>query len=305
MAALTGQVALSNAAFYEGSFSKSLQHIDAAIELYKPAWAREFVSHYVQDFGSTAQCIASWTLWSLGLVDTAAERARLALAHARSVGHPFTIVYTLAFAGAVEKMRRMEERARELAEEAIAVSEQHGFPLWLGVGRIIRGCCLAGQEGALEQIQEGIAIAGGTGNQAAITFILGSLAEIQMAAGMHSEALQTLDGTLGVSQQNGAQFWDAELHRLKGEVLLQLSGHTDDEAETLFRKAIEIARRQEAKALTKIQAGLGTITLSEKSPPSSDQASSKAERACTAAPTRSPQGLMWVTEAFSRWAGSQ
>jgi adenylate cyclase len=169
-------------------------------------------------------------------------------------------VYTLAFAGAVETMRRMRERARELAEEAIAVSEQHGFPLWLGVGHIIRGWCLAGQEGALEQMQEGIAIAGGTGNQAAITLILGSLAETQMAAGMHSEALQTLDGALGVSQQNGAQFRDAELQRLKGEAALQLSGHSDDEAEMLFRKAIEIARRQEAKAL-ELRAAMSLVRL--------------------------------------------
>jgi len=260
MAELTGQVALSNAAFYEGHFSKSLQHIDAATGLYEPAWAREFVSHYVQDFGSTAQCIAAWTLWSLGLVDAAARRARLALAHARSVGHPFTIAYTLAFAGAVETMRRMRERATELAEEAIAVSEQHGFPLWLGVGRIIRGWCLAGQEGALEQIQEGIAIAGGTGNQAAITLILGSLAETQMAADMHHEAVQTLDGALGISQRNGARFRDAELHRLKGESFLRLSGRTDDEAETLFRKAIEVARHQEAKAF-ELRAAMSLVRL--------------------------------------------
>lgn len=249
MAELTGHVALGNAAFYEGNFSKSLQHIDAAIGLYRPAWAKEFVSHYVQDFGSTAQCIAAWTLWSLGLVDAAAERARLALAHAKSVGHPFTIAYTLAFAGAVETMRRMGERASSLAEEAITVSDQHGFPLWLGVGRIIRGWCRAGQEGALEQMQEGIAIAGSTGNQAAVTLILGSLAETQMAADMRSEALHTLEGALGISHKNGTHFWDAELHRLKGEIILQRSDQTDDEARTLFRKAIEIARRQEAKAL--------------------------------------------------------
>jgi predicted ATPase len=248
MAQLTGHVALSNAAFYKGHFPKALHHMDTAIGLYKPAWAKEFVSHYVQDFGSTAQCIAAWTLWCLGLEDAAAERARRGVAHARTVGHPFTLAYMLAFAGAVETMRGMRESARELAEEAITISDQYGFPLWRGVGRIIRGWCLAGQDGALEQMQEGMAIASGTRNQAAIALILGSLAEAQMAAGMQSEALQTLEGALGISQQNGANFWDAELHRLRGEAVLQLSDRTNDEAETLFRKAIDIAQGQEARA---------------------------------------------------------
>ncbi len=79
--------------------------------------------------------------------------------------------------------------------------------------------------------------------------ILEGLAELYRAPGHLSDALGTLELALATSQQLGQPFWDAELHRQKGELYLDLDEHTDDEAAEEFLRALEIARSQEAKSL--------------------------------------------------------
>ena len=77
---------------------------------------------------------------------------------------------------------------------------------------------------------------------------LALLATIQHAAGQHAEAFAMLENALAFSEHTGAHGWDAELHRLKGELLLATHPASPAEAEALFCRALDIARAQEAKS---------------------------------------------------------
>jgi predicted ATPase len=89
---------------------------------------------------------------------------------------------------------------------------------------------------------------------------LAMLAEGLRKVGRHHEALGAL--ALGVTQagQQEQHFYDAELHRLRAETLLDIDGNALAEAEALFHQSLEIARRQEAKTF-ELRAATGLARL--------------------------------------------
>jgi predicted ATPase len=131
--------------------------------------------------------------------------------------------------------------------------DAQGFPLLLGEGKALHGAALAGSGAgvpALAKVSDALASLGdiGTNNTFHWPHGLAMLATIQHAAGQHVEGLATLENALAFSEDTGAHSWDAELHRLKGELLLAMQPGSAAEAEALFRRALEIARAQEAKS---------------------------------------------------------
>jgi adenylate cyclase len=131
----------------------------------------------------------------------------------------------------------------------IALSEAQGFPLWLGLARIFHAAArLAAREaGALAELRAGLALAAGTGNQAAAPALFTALGEAYLSAGELDEARGAVDAGLALAARTGQPFMDAELHRLRGEIDLAAGGAPTD-AEALFRHALEIARTQEARS---------------------------------------------------------
>jgi predicted ATPase len=132
----------------------------------------------------------------------------------------------------------------------ITIGETQGFPLWRGVGRIYHGLAriwLGEGEAALPEITEGLKLAASAGNRGGTPGLLWSLADGQFTAGKHGEALTTIEGALGMAASTGQHFFDSGLHSLKGKLLLATDPARLPEAEALFRRAIEIARAQEAR----------------------------------------------------------
>jgi class 3 adenylate cyclase/predicted ATPase len=243
-----GEYEMGIADYYLGSPRLAAERLESAATALAGA-GEELLERFGEDVGATAQSYLGWALWLLGAVDRAIVATEASIARARANGSLPSLAFALVLGGHLHKMRRDRERALALATEAIEISERHGYPLWLGAARLLTGWCAIGQPTALAQITEGIATAGSTGSQAAVTGILSILAEAQRGAGQPEQALATLDGALGLSAQFEMAFWDAELHRLKGELFLEMDGHTPAEAESEYQCALEIARRQEAKSL--------------------------------------------------------
>ena len=73
------------------------------------------------------------------------------------------------------------------------------------------------------------------------------VAERLWKVGRRDDALGALGGGVALAEQHGQHFWDAELHRVRAEILVDSDGNAAEEAETLFGQSLEIARRQEAK----------------------------------------------------------
>jgi predicted ATPase len=164
------------------------------------------------------------------------------------------------------QLRRDRALTQERAEAAITLAREHGFPQWLGPGTVLRGWALAEQgqsEEGITQIRQGLATHQAVGAGIFHSYFLALLAEAYGKAGQAEDGLAALAEALTVVDKSGERFYEAELYRLKGELLLKnsevrsqnsesspqhLAPNTHSEAEACFHKAIEIARQQQAKS---------------------------------------------------------
>jgi predicted ATPase len=131
----------------------------------------------------------------------------------------------------------------------IALSEAQGFPLYLGLGRAMHAMARVtdGEPGALAEIMDGLALAAGTGNQTGAPGFMLLVAGAQQAAGEPAAAQLTVATGLAVAAQTGQPAWDADLHRLDGELLLALGGAAD-EAAARYTRALDLARGYGARS---------------------------------------------------------
>ena len=122
----------------------------------------------------------------------------------------------------------------------------------MATGAILLGWALAAQGQRAEgiaQVRHGLDAFRATGAELARPYYLALLAEASGQVGQAGEGLPLLAEALAVVHKNGERWWEAELHRLKGELLLILSPENQVDAEACFRQALDIARRQQAKSL--------------------------------------------------------
>ena len=248
---LSAQFLVGQASFLRGNFSRALQHFEQNMRLYNPLEHGPLAYPVGYDSGVVAYAHAAWCHLYLGHPDRAMAVSEEAVALAKRVEHPVSLAIALFFAGLVHFERGETDRMRERVGEVVDLAERLGFPLWLGLGRVLRGFARVelgeGEEGIAEMQQalvELAAIGSGLGAPAILSLLALGLWKV----GRHDEALGTL--ALGVAQAEalGQHYDDAELHRLRAEILLDTDGNAVEEPAALFSHSLEIAGRQEAKS---------------------------------------------------------
>jgi len=131
-----------------------------------------------------------------------------------------------------------------------ARAEELGFPFYLEWGRVLRGFARvqSGEgEAGIAEMQQALVELAGIGSGIGAPQILFVLAEGLRKVERHDDALGAIGLGVAQAEQQGQHFYDAELHRLRAEILLDMDGDAVEEAEALFVHSLEIARRQEAK----------------------------------------------------------
>jgi class 3 adenylate cyclase/predicted ATPase len=196
-------------------------------------------------------------LWFMGYPDQAVEQAEWALAQARSMLNLVSLGQTLVFNAELHQLRGEPQLTKDCAEAAIALSSEQCFPLILAWGTVLHGWALA-QQGSTEEgitrLRQGLADYQATGARLGRSYFLALLAETYANAGQAEPGQLALVEAMAMLEKTGERFYEAELHRLKGELLLLATGErtvtgADREAQKCFHEAIAVARRQGARSL--------------------------------------------------------
>jgi predicted ATPase len=234
-----------------GEYTTARSHLQQVISFYEPQQHHDpFVLLRGSDAGVSALAYDACCLWCLGYPEQALSRSQKALALARELDHPFSLVDVLCFAGCMlNEVRRDAQALKEDAEELVRISDEMGLRAWLPTGTCFGGAALAMlgqvQEG-MTQMREGMAVCQSRDVELYLSGTLCSLAEAQAKAGHPEEGLATLAGALALVEETDERHWEAELYRLRAELLLMQGD--DAGAEASLQKAVEVARRQQAKS---------------------------------------------------------
>jgi class 3 adenylate cyclase/predicted ATPase len=249
-------VGLGSTFFHLGEFGAAQAHLAQGMAQYDAQRHHPSVFIYSIEPGVFGLSYAAWVLWYLGYPDQARQQSAAAHTLAQELSQPFNLAVARVFAAMSHQLRRDSALTHEWAEVGLTLAREYRFRNWVGHGSVLQGWALAAQGQSVEgiaQMRHGLATCQATGAGILHSHHLALLAEAYGKAGQAEEGLATLAEALTVVNTSGERFYEAELYRLKGELTLQTSGQSREsrvkEAEACFQKALEIARRQQAKSL--------------------------------------------------------
>jgi predicted ATPase len=236
---------------YQGHLSRALEHFEHSIRLYDPSEHGPLAYKSGNDRGIGAHAFAACCHMYLGHPDRALALCQEAVALAKRLEHPLSLANALFQAGVVHFERSEIDRTRERSGDLLGLAERLGFPLYLALGRFFRGWTRVESEeveAGLVDMQQALGELAGLGSGIGAPQALFQLAKCLRKVGRYEQGLGTLALGIARAEVQGQHYYDAELHRLRAEILLDMNGNGTEEAEALFGQSLEVARRQEAKS---------------------------------------------------------
>jgi class 3 adenylate cyclase/predicted ATPase len=234
-----------------GEFPAAQNHLKQGIAFYDPQQHHMLVSLYATDTGVICRFFATWVLWVMGYPQQALKMGSDTLKLAQEFSHPLSLAFALSYASILHQYRRERQVVRECAEEAMTLCTKHGFPNFLGMATTLHGWSQEEPQRATEgvaQIYEGIATWRASGAGLWRPYFLSLLAEVYEQTGQPEEGLTVLAEALSVMNGTEERFYEAELYRLKGELLLLQSLENQTAVESCFHRALGVAQQQSAKS---------------------------------------------------------
>jgi predicted ATPase len=236
--------------FFLGEFVSACTHLEQALTCSATPQDRSLPSLFdgaarVETLGTTA-----WVLWLLGYPDQALTRSHAMRTYAQELRHAFSLARALFNMATLHKLRGEAAATQEGAEAALAIMTEQGFGQHLASATITRGWALAAQgqyEEGMAEMRQGLAARRAMRTELSQAEFTARLAEAYGRIGQAEEGLRLLAEALAVVDQ-GNRWYEAELHRIKGELLLQQTAPDTPQAEACFQQALAVARRQQAKS---------------------------------------------------------
>ena len=268
-----GHRALCAPLFHLGELGASLAHAERAVALYRPREHRMLAWRHGQDPGVASLAYASFVLWYLGYADQALAKARRGVGLAREMAQAHAVAMAHYALAIVHQLRREPAAAIVEAETAVEISVDGGFPLYEAFGRQVNGWGLVVQgqaEEGIRQMEQGLRATETIGVKMYASHFLARLAEAHAFLGQIEEGRRFLDRAAQLMEATTEHVWEAEIHRLRGHLALLEAGiegpigasskrrrvragsevrEAESLAESWFRRAINVARHQEARSL--------------------------------------------------------
>jgi class 3 adenylate cyclase/predicted ATPase len=237
--------------FYRAQFKDARAYFENAVANYDDRERTKYwTAHTGHDAGVTHRCYLALALWHLGYPDQALKVDREMRELARTIGHAFSLGHAVDFTAVLHHYCRLGTEVRVAAEEELAIGAEQGFQLWQALGMLHKGAgmLLQGQrDEALPLLLKGFSAFRATGAEVRTPTYLGMLGDAYTQSARFGEAHKALNEGLAVAEKNDDRCHEAELLRLRGELLLAESPDQAAVAEDTFHRAIETARHQQSK----------------------------------------------------------
>jgi predicted ATPase len=248
--ALVGNRSMALCLYHLGRFHPAREHLERVLNIYAPGAHHPLTSIAAFDMRAAALTYLSLSLLILGYPEQARQCSEQSLIWSRSLRHPHTLAFSLHYAAFFHLLGSVGPTADEIIDELSALAAEQRFPVWRAGADIMRGYVLAARGDAAEGFQlarKGLAEREATGSSWHHTYFLGLLARIAHDAGESVEALSLLETALAMADRTGERWFEAELHRLKGQCLITDQPGAGAAAEACFQHAIDAAREQQAR----------------------------------------------------------
>ncbi len=233
-----------------GKSNQALMHAEQLMGIYDPQKHRALIFSLGQDLKATSMSWVAFNLWLRGYPDQARKMLHDTLGFSRELAHPYTLSFAYLFADILYQFCRDVQAVQELAGEWLTLSTEYGFLVWIAFATIFRDWSLVEQGQTAEgvaQMRQNLTNFQLPGTGVMEPYCLAMLADAHRKAGQPEEGLAALDEGLALVEKTGERFYEAEIHRLKGELLLA-QGADEAEVEEHYKQAIEVARELGAKS---------------------------------------------------------
>ena len=234
-----------------GDVAESRAHYDQAVALYDPAEHRPLATRFSVDSRVSVLSYRSWALWLLGYPEAALADADRAISDAREIGQAATLMYALSHTFTYFECGNYA-KAEAVLDELVALADEKGSLFWKAAGMTNRGCVLAltGKAAdAVHKITSGITASRSTGATAWIPSYLSYLARAYAELRQFDDAWRCIGEAMTTMETTKERLWEAEVHRIAGEVALKSPKPDRAKAEAYFEHALAVARTQQAKSL--------------------------------------------------------
>ena len=248
---MVGHQILGISVLSAGDIAEGRAHYDQAIALYDPVKHRPLVTRFGQDSAVVVLSRRSAAAWLLGYPEGALADADHALRDARESGHAATLMYALSHGSLVRYQCGNYASANLVFDELIALAEEKGTLFWKAFGLMNQGCActLTGQASdAVRLITSGLTARQSTGTTMGMPFFLSHLARAQAELGKFEDAWCSIGEAMTATETTKERWCEAEVHRTAGEIALLGPDPDSAKAEAYFKRALAVARTQQAKS---------------------------------------------------------
>jgi predicted ATPase len=242
--------ALGMTLFFLGDYAAARAHLEQGSVRTDPA-QRDLVPRQGEAPGVRGLAFVAQTLWCLGFPAQAVQRSREALAQAQALAHPYSLAFAQYYAARLHHRLRDIPAVQALAEALLTLATAEGFAFFVDMATCWQGWVLAVQSheaAGLAQLRRGMAGVADAGHTQARPLCLTLLVEAAGQVGQVEDGLRLLAEARTVLEANGQGDLLAETYRLHGALLLRQAVPDVAQAETCFRLALAVARRQQAKS---------------------------------------------------------
>jgi class 3 adenylate cyclase/predicted ATPase len=248
---MIGNRLMGNSLTLTGDIVKGRAHYNQAFALYDPATHRTLATRFGQDVGVSTLVYRSLARWMLGYPEAALADVDHVLEDARDSGHAVPLMYAQFHTSLTNVLCAKYAAANAQSSEVVRLADEKGAALWKALGTMQKGCVLA-QSGkaseAIQMITSGITMYRSTGSRLYLPIFLSHLSKAYGELGQFDQAWRYTGEAMAAVETTKERWYEAEIHRVTGEIALKLPQLGSSQAETYFERALNVARMQQAKS---------------------------------------------------------